>query len=317
MDKVLAMMANTELNSVVIDVRDTGEMYWKTGIPLAEQAGANQIAVADGKKLFERLRKHNVWPIARIACFRDNFVPKKFPDRAVQLPNGKPWRDRSGHAWLDPYDKRNWEYIAQTVDYALDQGFPAIQLDYVRFPSEGSSSTQRFPNRTKYDDPNARQGDVIAAFAKYIGDRVRARGAEYSADNFGIISSSKKDQGIGQDLESLAEPFDVMSPMVYPSHFAKGEYGIADPDRAPYQIILKSMGDYKKRLPEKAMRPWLQDFSLGNKYGPAQVRAQIKAMYELGYREYLLWNASNRYTESAVKSTKDLLPKAAQAEYVP
>jgi hypothetical protein len=312
MAKMLAMIDRTELNAVVIDVRDTGDMYWKTGIKLADESGATQVAVPKPDQLFESLEKHKVWPIARIACFRDVWVPKKHPELAVQLTSGGVWRDRSGHAWLDPYNKKNWEYIAQTVDFALDAGFPEIQLDYVRFPSEGKSATQKFPGRKDYDDPKAKPEDVIASFAKFIGDRVRARGAQYSADIFGIISSNKGSEGIGQQLEKVAEPFDVISPMVYPSHFANGEYGVANPNRQPYAIITKSLADYKKRLPKKAVRPWLQDFSLGYHYGPAEVKAQLKAMRELGYEEFLLWNAGNRYTEAAL-AKEGATAKAANA----
>lgn len=303
MDKMLALLDKTELNAVVIDVRDSGEMYWKMGIPLADESGANQIAVTRPEPLFERLKKHNVWPIARIAIFRDNFVPKKFKERAVQRTDGTVWRDRAGNSWLDPYNKKNWDYIAQTVDFALDTGFPEIQLDYVRFPSEGKMSSMVFPARKSYDDPRAAPSTVIADFCKYIREKVKAKNGEYTADIFGIISSSTtKDQGIGQSLEKIAEPFDVICPMVYPSHFAKGEYGIADPSNSPYAIITKSLGDYKRRVPNAKVRPWLQDF-FG--YGPAQVKAQIKAARDLGYEEFLMWNAGNRYEATAAAVAKE------------
>ncbi|MHB8637958.1 MAG: putative glycoside hydrolase, partial [Fimbriimonadaceae bacterium] len=302
---VYNLMKHTTLNSVVIDLRDTGEMYWKTGIPLATQAKANDIAVVNAPKLMAELAAHNVYPIARIACFRDNKVPKVFPNRAVQLANGKVWADRSGHTWLDPYNKENWRYVLATVDYALRIGFPEIQLDYMRFPSEGKAESQRYPAQAKYDDPKAKPEDVIAAFTEYVGKRVKERGAVFSADIFGIISSSKSDQGIGQELEKVAKPFDVMSPMVYPSHFAAGEYGIKYPVAEPYEILMKSLGDYKKRLPGKAIRPWLQDFSLKEPgqplvhYGVAEIHAEIKAAHDNGYDDFLMWNAVNHYTAAA------------------
>lgn len=306
MAKVLPMIERTELNSVVIDIRDDGNMYWKTGIPLARQAGAERIAIVKPERVMSQLHAAKVYPIARIACFRDAHVPVRFPERAVKLSGGGIWKDRSGHTWLDPYNKKNWEYLAQTVDFALDHGFPEIQLDYVRFPSEGNADTQVFPAKKLYGDGKAKPEDVIAEFAKYIGKRVRERGAVYSADIFGIISSSKSDQGIGQELEKVAAPFDLVCPMVYPSHFAKGEYGIKDPNAQPYAIVRKSLADYKKRVPEKAIRPWLQDF-FG--YSAASVKAQIKASKELGYEEYLIWNASNKYTEAALKDNSNLVPK--------
>ena len=301
MAKVMKLTDETEINAVVIDVRDTGEMYFPTHIALADEVeGKEYLAVPKPAKLMALLSEHNVWPIARVACFRDNLLPTKHPEMAVQVASGKVWKDRSGHSWLDPYNQKNWQYIADTVDYAMEIGFPEIQLDYVRFPSEGKSNTQVFPSKGQYSDPKAKPEDVIASFAEFIRKKVKARGDVFSADIFGIISSTKKDQGIGQELEKLAAPFDVISPMVYPSHFHKGEYGIKDPNRSPAEIITKSLGDYKKRVPNKSVRPWLQDFSLGYHYGPEEVRAQIKAAGALGYNEWLLWNAGNRYTESAL-----------------
>jgi len=304
--RLLSLLDKTELNTMVIDVRDDGDMYWKNDIPLAVECKANLNAITRPDIVFQDLIKHKVWPIARIACFRDHYVPKKHPEMAVQVASGKVWADRSGHTWLDPYNKKNWQYVADTVKYALDQGFKAIQLDYVRFPSEGKSTTQVFPAQKSWHDPKALHEDVIAEFCHYIRDIVKARGAEFSADNFGIISSSKSDQGIGQELEKISEPFDVMCPMVYPNHFAKGEYGIPDPNAAPYLILKKSLGDYKKRLPDKAIRPWLQDFG---GYGVKQIQAQIKAAYEYGYYEYMMWNAANRFTAAAYKDTSGLHPK--------
>jgi hypothetical protein len=310
MDSVLAMLDRTELNSVVIDIRDAGMVYWKTGVSLADESGATRIAITNPKALMERLEKRGVYPIARIACFRDGFVPKKHPELAVQTVNGTLWKDASGHMWLDPFNKKNWEYLAKIVDFALDMGFPEIQLDYVRFPSEGMKVQRVFPAKKAYFRAGASRQDVIADFANYIGKRVRARGAVFSADIFGIVSSAKTDQGIGQALEQVAEPFDLICPMVYPSHYAKGEYRIKDPNSSPHAIVLKSLRDFSKRLPNKPIRPWLQDFSLGIAYGKEQVQAQIRACKELGYEEYLLWNARNVYTEAAVVDNSKLVEKA-------
>jgi hypothetical protein len=316
MVKMMKFIHDTELNSVVIDVRDSGDMYFPTHIKLADEVeGKRNLAVTHPEKLMKMLAANHIWPIARIACFRDQYVPVKFPDRAVQTASGQPWHDKSKHYWLDPYDKRNWEYIGQTVDYALSIGFPEIQLDYVRFPSEGKSSTQRFPNEKKFSNPVTSHQDVIAEFAKYIRAKVKAQHGYFSSDLFGIISSSKSDQGIGQELEKVAEPFDAISPMIYPSHFAKGEYGIPNPNLAPYAIITKSLHDFRRRLPHAEVRPWLQDFSLfGVHYGAAQVRQQLKALNDQGYKEFLLWNAGNRYTPGGPRTKKEA--EAAEAKIV-
>jgi len=296
----------------VIDVRDDGDNYWKNDIASSAEVGANKTAVVNPEAVMARLEKEGIYPIARIACFRDQVVPAKMANRAVNHVSGGVWKDRSNHTWLDPYNKRNWEYIAEIVDHALELGFPEIQLDYVRFPSEGKSASQVFPSKDRYEKKDAKPTEVVAAFGEFIKERVHKRGGVLSADIFGIVSSGGGDQGIGQELTTVVQPFDLICPMVYPSHFAKGEYGIKDPNSSPYAIVLKILHDYAKKLPEKKIRPWLQDFSLGVKYGAKEVQAQIKAAKEAGYEEYLLWNAQNRYTEAAVKDNSNLLKQTTQ-----
>jgi hypothetical protein len=295
-EKLLAIIDKTELNSVVVDIRDEGTVYLRTKIPMANEPKVTQLAISKPNDLLKSLEDHKVWPIARIACFRDNFVTINHPELSIHFANGSIWHDRKGYHWLDPYNKKNWEYIGQIVDFALDLGFPEIQLDYVRFPSEGKAASQVFPAKKAYGKADENSADVISAFTKYIGDKVHARHAVYSVDIFGIISSMKGDEGIGQQLEKVAAPFDVLSPMIYPSHFALGEYGIKNPNASPYEIIKKSLNDYKKRLPKTIIRPWLQAFSLNHiKYTAVQLKAQIKATREVGYQGFLLWNAGNKY----------------------
>lgn len=309
MENILKMLEETDLNALVIDIRDAGNVYFKTGIELADNAKASHNAVRDPKALLQMLKDNNIYPIARISCFKDKFVPEFDKNLAVQKPDGKIWKDRSGSPWLDPYNLENWQYLSEVVLYALELGFPEIQLDYVRFPSEGDVKNMVFPAKSKYPKKDAPPQEVIRDFANYIRDLVHEHEAVISADLFGIISSGQDDQGIGQQLEEVAEPFDLICPMVYPSHYAKGEYGIKDPNSSPYAIVKASLTDFLKRLPGKPIRPWLQDFSLGVKYGKSEVQDQIKACYELGIYEFLLWNPRNIYTSDAVKNTKALMPK--------
>lgn len=304
--QLLDLLDRTELNSVVIDVRDAGRHYFRMNVPLSDEAGANDIAVLKPQEMMTALEKRGVYPIARIACFRDKLLPKARPELAVQHANGGLWKDRAGYTWLDPYNRKNWDYIAQVVDFALDLGFPEIQLDYVRFPSEGSVGQQRFPAQAGYVNRSASFTEVIAAFSTFIRDRVHAKGGVLSADIFGIVSVNRGDHGIGQALSTIAGPFDVISPMLYPSHFHKGEYSVDDPQNAPYDIVRRSLEDYSMRVPGKKIRPWLQDFY---NYGKDQIQAQIKAAKELGYEEYLMWNAGNHYVEEAYKDNSGLVAK--------
>ncbi|HCE00243.1 MAG TPA: hypothetical protein DER07_04310 [Armatimonadetes bacterium] len=299
MEAIRGFLQRNGMNAVVIDLRDAGILYARMDLEPAKSAGAERVAIRNPKDLVASLGREGIYPIARIACFRDDFIPKVRPDRAVQDPKGRPWKDRAGHTWLDPYNRKNWEFLARVVEFALEAGFPEIQLDYVRFPSEGRQSTMVFPAKRTHPNPSATPSEVVAEFVRSLRPLTEARGALLAGDIFGIVSSGGGDQGIGQELQTIAEPFDLICPMVYPSHFAKGEYGIRDPNRSPHAIVAKSLRDYARKLPDKKLRPWLQDFSLGVRYGPEQVEAQIRAAREVGYREYMLWNPLNRYTERA------------------
>lgn len=299
LEDLLNLISRTELNSVVIDVRDAGRNYFRMNLPLSDECGATDVAVTNPKALMEKLEKRRVYPIARISCFRDRKVPLKYPDRAVNHIRGGIWKDRTGNPWLDPYNRNNWEYIGQVVDFALDLGFPEIQLDYVRFPSEGKAEHQVFPSRQNYGDMNASQTEVVTAFSEFIRGRVNRRGAVLSADIFGIVSVNRSDHGIGQALSRIAAPFDVLSPMLYPSHFHKGEYSVPNPNDQPYDIVKRSLDDYRMRVPNKLIRPWLQDFK---GYGKDDIQAEIRAVREAGFQEYLMWNAANHYVEAAYKA---------------
>ena len=308
--EIIELIKASELNAVVIDIRDTGEVYWPTDIPLVKESKATQLAVPKPDELMQLLQDSQIYPIARIACFSDNFVPKIDPARAVQKADGTPWKERSGRTWLDPYNKANWEYLGDIVDYAIKQGFPEIQLDYVRFPSGGKRSSMVFPAKKEWPE-GVTEAQVVEQFAQYIRDRIPKMEA-LSADIFGIVSSSTtKDQGIGQDLDNFPKPFDMLCPMVYPNHFALGEYGIKVPADEPYLIVSKSINDFLVRVPGKALRPWLQTFG---GYDLEKVREQIRATKELGVQEYLLWNAGNAYEGKLPKDTSDLDPKPGETK---
>ncbi|MCA1706784.1 MAG: putative glycoside hydrolase, partial [Actinobacteria bacterium] len=90
--------------------------------------------------------------------------------------------------------------------------------------------------------------------------------------------------------------------MLYPSHWVPGEYRVGNPNRQPFDIVKAALADFQVKTAGtgKALVPWLQDFSLGHPYGAAEVRAQIDAAGELGVTDWLLWNATARYTSGGL-----------------
>ncbi|OGO78097.1 MAG: hypothetical protein A2Y23_12130 [Clostridiales bacterium GWB2_37_7] len=307
---LVKLIDDTELNAVVIDVKsDEGMVLYQTSLKDAQFSGANnKIIIEDIEAVLKYLDEKNIYTIARVVTFKDNKAASKFPQLAVKTTTGNIWRDRNGQAWLNPYNQESWDYILDIAEEAVIKGFKEIQFDYVRFPTDGN---------LKIISYGASQGknkaQAIGDFLKYSRKRLSNMGTVVSADVFGLVTTAENDMNIGQQLEYLADSVDVISPMVYPSHYGKGSYGVAEPDFEPYKIVNYSMKRAKERLDGNdqsiaKLRPWLQDFSatyLANykKYGPAEIRAQIKATYDAGVKEWILWNAANRYTKGGLNKS--------------
>lgn len=302
-DRLLKLIDETELNAVVIDVKnDEGFITYQTNVDDAQFAGSNaKITIKDIGSTLNLLNSKKIYTIARIVTFKDNKAASKFPNLAVKSRSGGIWRDRNGQAWLNPYNREAWNYVVDIAEEAAAKGFDEIQFDYVRFPTDGNLKMIDYGKSAGSSKPQA-----IGDFLKYARTRLSDMGTVVSADVFGLVTTAENDMNIGQKLEYLADSVDVISPMVYPSHYGKGSYGVAEPDFEPYKIVNYSMKIAKQRLDKNdksiaRLRPWLQDFSATylpryKKYGPAEIRAQIKATYDAGVREWILWNAANRYT---------------------
>lgn len=288
----------TELNALVIDVKDSdGTVSYNTDVPLEREIKASTRAIADIDAVIKLMEENDIYPIARVTVFKDPILAKKKPEFAVLNPSGGLWTDRIGTGWANPYKKEVWEYNVEIAKDAARRGFKEIQWDYVRFPSDGRVSQCVYPDKT-----DQTQSEVIAEFLKYAKEELEPFGVVISADIFGLTSLVRHDMGIGQTIKMMAEHVDYICPMVYPSHYARGEYGIPNPDVEPYRTVKLSLGDALKSIEgtDCKIRPWLQDFSLRARYGKAEVLAQRRAAEELGITEFLLWNARVRYTESAL-----------------
>ncbi|HBG16034.1 MAG TPA: GTP-binding protein [Firmicutes bacterium] len=291
--RLLHFTEETGINSLVIDIKDdTGFLSYQSRIPKVNTLQSWKLKIPNPYRLLQTLKQRNIYPIARLVVFKDPFLAETRPDLALKQKNGDIWRDYKGLAWVDPHSKEVWEYNIEIAKEAICLGFPEIQFDYVRFASDGDLSNCVYPH-----SEGKSKEDVIKEFLLYAREELEPLGAVISADVFGLACSAADDLRIGQKLEKIAEAVPVISPMVYPSHYAKGSYGLGNPDLFPYETVLQSMKDASRRLdgyPVK-LRPWLQDFSLGSKYGKKQIEAQIQAVYDAGVRDWIFWNPSCRY----------------------
>jgi hypothetical protein len=297
--RLVELVDQTELNALVIDMKDdNGYLSTDFEIELAKKLQIRRHKGMNAEDNMQLLLSKSIYPIARIVVFKDPSLAEKKPDLALRRSDGSIWRDRKELAWVDPHNQEVWEYTVNVAKEAARLGFREIQFDYVRFPSDGDMSDVVYP----YSDGNKKE-DVILNFLRYAQKELEPYNVFISADVFGLTTMTLDDMGIGQKFEKIMTAVDYICPMVYPSHYGTGNYKFANPNAHPYEVVNLALLDGLKKVGEESViiRPWLQDFNLGlPKYGAAEVRAQIQATYDAGLEEWILWNASNRYTAGAL-----------------
>ncbi|MBD0381131.1 putative glycoside hydrolase [Paenibacillus sedimenti] len=307
LNTLVKLLDDTELNSLVIDVKDDwGYITWESGNPELDAMGTTQKIIRDMPGLMNTLNEHQIYPIARIVVFKDTVLAKKKPELSFMNPDGTVWGNSKNppDSFVNPYSKEVWDYNITVAKEAVKAGFKEIQFDYVRFP-EGF---EKRADVLKYSKDERTRIEAVAAFVKYAKEQLQPLGIRVSVDIFGYAASVPAAEGIGQDFEKISQNVDVICPMIYPSHYSTGWFGAKVPDAAPYNTINGASVDTTKKLAEidkkglkPIIRPWIQDFTASwvpgyIKYGKHEVEEQIRALKDNGVDEYLLWNANNNYT---------------------
>lgn len=339
MENLINLVDSTELNAMVIDVKnDEGRVTYQMDTPIVQELGACRKYIGDINALVDECKEKNIYLIARVVAFKDPYLAEQKPEWCVHNQDGSLFLDKDGLAWLNPYNRQVWDYLLTIAEEALAVGFDEIQFDYVRFSTDAGMESAFFGEDVEEVD----RREIITEFIAYASERIHAAGGAVSADVYGVVIDSEGDQKIvGQDYVELSKYLDYISPMVYPSHYGPYNYNIPVPDAEPYRCVLAAMQSSRKVLAgvkEKEasvsanaleettereytmeelaaleplegikvqVRPWIQDFTAtwvkGHiSYGAEEIRAQIQAVYDAGYEEWILWNAANRYTEEGL-----------------
>lgn len=335
-ESILGLIAETEINAVVIDIKDdTGRISFEVKDEELREIGSWEERIPDARELVQRLHDMDVYVIGRISVFQDPFYTKSHPEISVRrASDGAVWKDFKGLSFIDPAAREYHDYIVNIAREAYGLGFDEINFDYVRFPSDGNMRDISFPVSGTRPKP-----EVVEDFFAYLhrelrtddGDFIEAGSAKrmaISADLFGMTTTNTDDLNIGQVLERTLPYFDYVAPMVYPSHYPAGWNGWAKPATLPYEVVKYGMDSAVERtrvLADTAasstlpltttraprelvlhvspaqLRPWLQDFDLGAIYTADMVRAQMQATYDVGLTSWSLWDAGNTYTRAALQ----------------
>ncbi len=284
------------VNTIVFDAKDiTGIVNYRSTVPMAVRYNTHEKApIGNVDYLIRFLKERNLYTVARISVFRDHLLYKKNPDFAIRTADGRPWKFESGELWCDPTNRHVQEYAIALAEELAEKGVDEIQFDYIRFPTMGglgkavlSHHNGRMP---------AEEG--IADFLKRAHQRISARNARLSIDIFGIVAWGKEVdiRTTGQRIGLLSKHCDVISPMLYPSHFNDEFDGFRRPGDNPYHFIYQGCKKVAGLAGGTAVRPWLQAFRWRvSEYNEKYIIEQIKASDDAGASGYLFWNASNNY----------------------
>ncbi len=288
-------------NAVVFDIKDSdGSVNIPFEHPLL---GKHQVYIHDLPKFVRFLHSENMHAIARIAIFRDERMVVEHPELAVQSKKNKqPWRENGKLVWTDPSQPKVQDFDIALAKFVAQSGADEIQFDYVRFPAEGDQKDASFVFQNEH--PKWQRSDVITDFLKKAYAELHPTGVLFSLDVFGVMAWQRPVDlsHTGQDIVGMAKYCDVLSPMIYPSHFF-GMDNIEHPGDAPEHFIGESMERFEliTKGSGVVIRPWLQAFRWRTKtYSPEYIKVQVATAKEKGGIGFLFWNAANDYSKPYV-----------------
>jgi hypothetical protein len=297
--RVLDGMAAAGMNSIVIDAKTYGGwLTYRSAVPLAVETRASQNAVLSSMERLVRVaHARGIRVIARVSCFHDEWMSAKRPDLAIHGMRN----------WLNPGETKAQDYVLAIVDEVLPTGVDEIQLDYVRYPTEGIKNADFALGQRKTTD-------VIAGFVGRVHEHTHAVGVPLSLDIFGVVAFQRAEdvRATGQDLTKLGPIVEAVSPMVYPSHFAEGTLGYAAPGDHPDVVgygTKQAVEVLKKSGLAIAVRPWIQAFSWrASDYDQTYVFREIESARAAAGTGWLAWNAGGYYREVFAASASEHAP---------
>jgi len=288
-------------NLVVFDIKNVeGIILFETESKLANELGLIDPIIYDLKKYIQYLHDQDIYTVARIVAFKDDTLAVKRPDLAIKSKlTGEPWANSEGTVWLDPSKAEVQDYIIDLAKEVAAMGADEIQFDYIRFPAMGPLDDMDFD----FDELYVSKHQVLTGFLNRAQRELAPYDVNVGIDVFGVVvwNDGYDAKTTGQRMECLSQYSDVIYPMVYPSHFNSGFAGVDNPADEPYFFISESMKLFRKLTygTDARLITWIQGFPWKtSNFGPSYVQAQVDALEDLGYMDFAVWSASNKYDAS-------------------
>ena len=253
------MAESTELNALMVDLKDeTGLVWYNSHGSDGHRGRCDPGQFTTLERCRSRAEEAGLYLIGRLVIFND-------PTAAIMKPSMAVWdtRHRRSVRVEGPVFPRS-RPIADARAYALAlaeeacaMGVDEVQFDYVRFPDQRSDTTVFDGGITE----DVRISTIINSFLDEAVALLHPMGCAVGADVFGFTTRAEDDGGIGQRWPDILQIVDVVSPMVYPSHYGTGWYGFDNPNDHPGPMVTNALEDGLARMPRNVViRPWLQDF---------------------------------------------------------
>jgi protocatechuate 3,4-dioxygenase beta subunit len=313
---LIDLVDRTELNAIVVDVKgDRGWLAYTSRVPLAQELGVEVGDLMDLKEFLSLCEERGIYTIARLVIFKDSPLAFGRPELAIKRADGTVWTDSKGAGWTNPFRQEVVDYnIAIAVEVA-QMGFDEIQVDYIRFPSDGDVTTIVYEEA---DNTMENRTAAINSFLVQLRAALQLWQVFTSADIFGLTVSvaPSSDMGIGQRVDDIAPLVDYICPMVYPSTYISGNFGLEEPAKHPYEVVYRAMGDALRRVKTK-VRPWLQHYSWKVTFDLPVLQAERQAAEEAGAWGWAFWNAGGRYDYEELFTSSHQEEAAQSAEQPP
>lgn len=295
-DKYLDFSRAQKLTGIVFDIKDVYGFvnYRSTLAEVKKTQGKTPPPLGDLLPLVEYYKSRGFYTVARIALNQDELQAKNFPDRQIKLKSGGPLLTKGRTVWVDPNKRAVEEYNLAIIREVLQAGVDEIQLDYVRYPAEGDWKIAEYHGLVNFDE----KPRIIGKYLQKLHALTRSYGAYLSLDVFGVVAwqEALDIKSTGQDMHVLSQATDILSPMLYPSHFGLSFGGVKNPADKPALFLEEGVQKLKEIAPHQVVRPWVQAFKWRvTNYSPAYITEQVRGSNKAGGQGYLLWNAGNNY----------------------
>jgi hypothetical protein len=310
-EPLLDLAEQAGINTVVFDIKNMKGDVFLSGLQKDSVRAEKFKPIIDIGATVKTLHKRNMKAVARIVIFHDQLLAENFPDLRPQRISGGVWQEskRGKPSWLDSSNPEVQEEVLGIIERAASYGVDEIQMDYIRFPTQGDLDDAEFyfqqvDREISLQDTNytpRSKVDIIEKFINITKKKIEKYGVTLTADIFAIVAwQSEVDvRNTGQDISRLSRYLNAVHPMIYSSHFSENFGYRENVYNEPYYLVYEGTRRTKERTASGcSIIPYIQSNSWKVNYKKEYVIAQIRALEDAGAEGFILWSSSNRYTNT-------------------